>query len=144
MLVVVDTNVFVGACLGQGASAAVVAACLQGRLRPLMGAALLAEYEDVLGRTALFSRSRLDAGERSELLDIFLAHCRWTRIYYGWRPNLRDEGDNHLVELAVAGGADHICSHNLRDLKSHELTFPGLGLATPAQLLQLIKTQESP
>ncbi len=108
-----------------------------------MGAALLAEYEDVLGCTTLFSRSRLGADERSELLDIFLAHCRWTRIYFGWRPNLSDEGDNHLVELAVAGGADCICSHNLRDLKSHELTFPDLALATPAQLLKLIKPKES-
>ena len=145
MLVVVDTNVFVGACLGQGPSAAaVVAACLQGSCQPLMGAALLAEYEDVLGRAALFSRSRLGADERSELLDIFLACCRWTRIYFGWRPNLRDEGDNHLVELAVAGGADCICSHNLRDLRSHELTFPGLDLVTPAQLLKLIKAKEPP
>ena len=144
MLVVVDTNVFVGACLGQGASAAVLAACLQGRCQPLMGAALLAEYEDVLGRATLFSRSRLGAAERSELLDIFLGHCRWTRIYFGWRPNLRDEGDNHLVELAVAGGADCICSHNLRDLKSHELTFPGLALATPAQLLKRMKPKETP
>ena len=144
MWVVVDTNVFVGACLGQGPSAAVVAACLQGSCQPLMGAALLAEYEDVLGRAALFSRSRLDAIERSELLDIFLAHCRWTRIYFGWRPNLRDEGDNHLVELAVAGGADFICTHNLRRLNAHELTFPGLGLATPAQLFKLIKAKESP
>lgn len=144
MLVVVDTNVFVGACLGQGASAAVVSAWLRGSCHPLMGAALLAEYEDVLGRAALFSRSRLDADERSELLDIFLAHCRWTRIYYGWRPNLRDEGDNHLVELAVAGGADCICTHNLRDLQAHELSFSGLGLATPVQLLKLIKAKESP
>jgi len=68
----------------------------------------LAEYEDVLGRSALFARSSLDAVERSELLDIFLGRCRWTRIYYGWRPNVPDEGDNHLVELAVAGGAQAI------------------------------------
>jgi uncharacterized protein len=142
MLVVVDTNVLVGACLGQGASAAVVAACLQGRCTPLMAAALLAEYEDVLGRAALYRRSRLSAAEREELLDIFLAHCRWTRIYFGWRPNLRDEGDNHLVELAVAGGADCICIHNLRDLKAHELTFPGLALHTPAQLMKLLPNQE--
>jgi uncharacterized protein len=139
---VISTNVFVGACLGQGASAAVVAACLQGQCTPLMAAALLAEYEDVLGRTALYSRSRLDAAQRGELLDIFLAHCRWTRIYFGWRPNLRDEGDNHLVELAVAGGADCICTHNLRDLKAHELTFPGLALRTPAQLIKLLPNQE--
>ena len=142
MLVVVDTNVFVSACLGQGAASAVVAACLQGHGTALMGTALLAEYEDVLGRTRLFGRSRLNAVERAELLDIFLAHCRWTRIYFGWRPNLRDEGDNHLIELAVAGGADCICSHNLRDLRAHELTFPGLALVTPAQWLKLIKHEE--
>jgi hypothetical protein len=36
------------------------------------------------------------------LLEIFFSVCEWTRIYCGWRPNLPDEGDNHLVELAVA------------------------------------------
>ena len=144
MLIVLDTNVFVGACLGQGASAAVVEACLQGRLTALMAAALLSEYEDVLGRSRLFAKSRLNAGERDELFDIFVAHCRWTRIYFGWRPNLRDEGDNHLVELAVAGGADCIVSHNQRDLRSGELTFPGLRVLTPAQLLNGLKPQEQP
>jgi uncharacterized protein len=135
MLIVVDTNVFVGACLGKGPSSRVVEACLSGWFVPLMGAALLAEYEDVLGRAPIFAESRLRATEREELLDIFLASCRWTRIYYGWRPNLRDEGDNHLVELAVAGGADAIVTHNIRHLKMMELRFPGLAVATPAQLL---------
>ena len=130
-----DTNVFVGACLGTGASCRLVEACLAQRFRPLMGAALLAEYEDVLGRSPLFAKSRLSPAERSELLDIFLATCRWTRIYFGWRPNLRDEGDNHLIELALAGGASHIVTHNLRDLKSMELRFPGLAVVTPTQLL---------
>ena len=134
-MIVVDTNVFVGACLGTGASCRVVEACLAQRFQPLMGAALLAEYEDVLGRAPLFAKSRLSTVERSELLDIFLATCRWTRIYYGWRPNLRDEGDNHLVELAVAGGASHVVTHNLRDLKNMELNFDGLTVVTPTQLL---------
>jgi len=135
MLIVVDTNVFVGACLGKGPSSLVVEACLQGRFTPLMGAALLSEYEDVLGRGALFDGCRLSPRERGELLDIYLAACRWTRIYYGWRPNLRDEGDNHLVELAVAGGAEVIVTHNIRHLKTMELKFEGLAIATPAQLL---------
>jgi putative PIN family toxin of toxin-antitoxin system len=137
MLIVVDTNVFIGACLGQGAAAGVIDQCLTGRFVPLMGAALLAEYEDVLGRAALFQTSRLNTNERQELLDIFLAQCRWTRIYYGWRPNLRDEGDNHLVELAVAGGASAIVTRNMRDLRSMELKFPGLAVLTPTELLAL-------
>ena len=135
MLLVVDTNVFVGACLGKGPSSLVVQGCLEGRFVPLMGAALLSEYEDVLARKPLFETCRLSAAERNELLDIFLASCRWTRIYFGWRPNLRDEGDNHLVELAVAGGAEFIVTHNIRHLKSMELKFDGLAIATPAQLL---------
>ena len=79
---------------------------------------MLAVYEDVLGRAELFHESRLTSSERVELLDIFLATCRWTRIHFGWRPNLPDEGDNHLAELAVAGGASHIVTRNLRDLQN--------------------------
>lgn len=139
MLIVVDTNVFVGACLGVGASNAVVAACLRGEHTPLMGTALLTEYEDVLGREALFQNCRLNDAERAELVEIFLATCHWTRIYFGWRPNLPDEGDNHLVELAVAGGASRIVTRNLRDLGGRELKFPELVAVTPEQFLQEVK-----
>ena len=48
MIVVVDTHVFVGACLGTGAAADVIASCLRGEHVPLMGSALMSEYEDVL------------------------------------------------------------------------------------------------
>ena len=113
----------------------VIEGCLTGRFVPLMGAALLAEYEDVLGRPKLFETCRLSKAEREELLNILLASCRWTRIYFGWRPNLRDVADNHLVELAVAGCADTIVTHNIRHLRAMELKFPGLAVATPAQLL---------
>ncbi|MDD2365896.1 MAG: putative toxin-antitoxin system toxin component, PIN family [Desulfuromonadaceae bacterium] len=139
MKVVIDTNVFIGACLGQGASRAVIAACLEKKVTPLIGVALLTEYEDVLSRTDLFVRSRLNADEREELLDIFLATYRWTRIYYGWRPNLRDEGDNHLVELAVAGGAEYVVTRNLRDVARMELLFPDLKVVFPEILLKELK-----
>ena len=136
MLIVVDTNIFVAACLGAGASNEVVATCLRGEHAPLMGTTLLAEYEDVLGRAELFRKSRLSPPEREELLDIFLATCSWTRIYYTWRPNAPDEGDNHLVELAVAGGAERIVTRNLRDLRRLELKFPRLAAVTPEQFLK--------
>ena len=140
MLILVDTNIFVSACLGNGASNEVVAACLRGEHTPLMGTALLAEYEDVLGRAELFRKSRLSPAERAELLDIFLATCRWTRIYFGWRPNAPDEGDNHLVELAVAGGAERIVTLNLRDLSRLELKFPEIVAVTPGQFLKEMKS----
>lgn len=101
-----------------------------------MGTALLAEYEDVRGRPALFPRSRLNAGERAELLDIFLALYEWKTICFGWRPNLPDEGDNHLVELAVAGNARFFVTRNLRDLSRMELRFPGLRALSPEAFLR--------
>ena len=133
---VIDTNVFVGACLGTGAANRVIASCLTGAHTPLMGAALLAEHEDVLARAPLFVKCRLSAAERGELLDVYLATCRWTRIYFGWRPNLRDEDDNHLIELAVAGGATQVVSRNLRDLRGGQLKFPEIAVMTPAQFLR--------
>ena len=136
MKIVVDTNIFLGAYLGAGAANRVIAACLHGGATPLMGAALLAEYEDVLGREALFSRCRLSVTERNELLDIFLEVCQWTPIYFGWRPNLPDEGDNHLVELAIAGNARFIVTRNLRDLSRMQLRFPELRVSSPEDFLQ--------
>lgn len=140
MRIVVDTNVFLGACLGTGAANKVITACLKKQAVPLMGTALFNEYEDVLARTELFAASNLNQEERSELLDIFLAVCEWTRIYYTWRPNLPDEGDNHLVELAVAGNAKFIVTRNLRDVSRMELNFPNLIVLTPEAFLQELKS----
>lgn len=136
MRIVVDTNVFVGACMGVGASNRVVRECISGRLTPLMGTALLTEYEDVLARQSLFKGCRLTRIERDELLDIFLARCQWTRIFYGWRPNLPDEADNHLIELAVAGNAQKIVTRNLTDLQKGELQFRQIAIVTPEHLFE--------
>ena len=103
-----------------------------------MGTALLTEYEDVLARQSLFEGYRLGQSERDELLDIFLARCQWTRIFFGWRPNLPDEGDNHLFELAVAATAKKIVTRNLSDLQGGELKFKQIQVLSPERLLEEI------
>jgi putative PIN family toxin of toxin-antitoxin system len=134
--IVVDTNVFVGACLGAGASNVIVGACLEDRFVAIMGNALFAEYEDVLSRDALFAKSRLNRKEREELFDIFSAHCEWIRVYYQWRPNLKDEADNHLIELAVAGNAKCIVTRNMKDFATGQLAFPHIKILTPEAFLK--------
>ncbi len=136
--IVIDTNVLVAAMLRGGVSArAVIRACLQGHYRPLVGAALMAEYEDVLSRHSLFVHSPLQPTEREAVLDAMLSTARWVEVFYAWRPNLPDEGDNHLIELAVAGQASVIVSRNLRDLTRGELRFPGLQVLVPEQCLEV-------
>lgn len=136
---VLDTNVLAGAFLGRlGYNRRAIRACLEGRLQPLIGQALFCEYEDVLGRRDLFRSSPLSHGERQELFAAFLGVCEWVEVYFSWRPNLADEADNHLVELAVAGGAVAIVTNNIRRLQKGQLRFPDLRVLTPRALLREI------
>lgn len=140
MRAVIDTNVWLGAILSErGSNRQVLRKCLQGRVLPIMGQALFLEYEDVLSRDELFLKCAISKAERQELFDALLSVSEWVRIYFGWRPNLPDEGDNHLVELAVAGRADWIVSHNLRHLAKAELKFPGIGVVTPEAFLEVLR-----
>ena len=137
--VVIDTNVFTAALLSAaGSNRVVLRACLSGKAQPLMGAALFSEYEDLLARGALMEKSPLTVLERHQLFEAFISVCEWVRIYFLWRPNLPDEADNHLVELAIAGGADAIVTNNTRDVRRGELSFPRLQILTPAQFLKVI------
>lgn len=70
------------------------------------------------------------------MLDIFLASCEWTHVYFGGRPNLPDEADNHLIELAVAGRAGYVVTRNLRGFTRAELAFPGLRGVSPEDFLR--------
>lgn len=73
------------------------------------------------------------------MLAALASQGRWVTVYYGWRPNLPDEADNHLIELALAGGADAIVTHNIRDLERGELRLGGLRILTPSQCLEKYK-----
>lgn len=136
MIVVVDTNVFVSAVMGKnGASRQVIRLCLQEQLTPLMGNALFAEFKDVCARDALFDPKLISRTDRDELLDAFLSCCRWVPIYFLWRPNLRDEADNHVLELAVAGNAACIITANKRDFLRQEMKFPNIDIMNPIEFL---------
>ncbi|MBV7334122.1 putative toxin-antitoxin system toxin component, PIN family [Chloroflexi bacterium TSY] len=135
--IVIDTNVFVSALLNPfGKSAAVLELCFQGHYEPIMGTSLFLEYEDVLDREALFTRCLLDQDERQQALNDLLSISRWVRVYYTWRPNLKDEGDNHVMELAIAPPAMAMVTHNIRDFRHADLSFPEIRTLTPAQFVQ--------
>lgn len=138
--IVVDTNVFVGSMIrGSGDNRNVIRACLEDRLKPLMGQALFLEYEQVTGREGLFRKSPLSKMEREQLLEAFLSACEWVQVFFLWRPNLPDEADNHVLELAVAGGADFIVTNNVSDFRRSQLTFPEIRIVTPAEMTEALK-----
>ena len=82
----------------------------------------------------------------SEQTGMSLHHEMVCRLIYGDKaegrrlPNLRDESDNHLIELAVAAGAETIITANKRDFADSELLFPALRIETAGEFLDQRKT----
>ena len=135
--IVLDTSVFVSALLGAaGPARKLLRLCLEKAIEPQIGNALYLEYEDLLSRESLWSRCLLTAREREQVFNAYLSVCRWSEVYYLWRPNLPDEADNHLIELAVACGASHIVTFNLKDLARGELLFPDLKVVHPKAFIK--------
>jgi len=134
--IVVDTNVVISALLNPDtAPRAVLRACLSGVVTPLMGNTLFTEYEAVIRRESIFGDSVLSLDERLTFLEDLYSVCEWVSVYYLWRPNLSDESDNHIVELAVAGGAQGIVTGNTKDFENAVLRFPSVGIWTPQEFV---------
>ncbi|MES9903725.1 MAG: putative toxin-antitoxin system toxin component, PIN family [Sedimenticola sp.] len=136
-VVVVDTSILISALIGsRGPSREILRKCLLGDYIPLISNTLFSEYEAVSKRKQIRNLCPLTNDEITKLLNAFYGVCHWVPIYYLWRPNLVDEGDDFLIELALAGNATHIITNNIGDLKNAELKFPSLTIAKPEELLR--------
>lgn len=136
--IVIDTNIFTGALMrgDAGLNRKVLEMAFRDEIRPVMGDALYLEYESLLSRGHLYENSAFTAAERSAFFDDFCSICRWVEIHYRWRPNLRDEGDNHVVELALAAGSATILTWNIKDYRYPDL-LTDLSILTPAEYLRV-------
>ncbi|MGK7939606.1 MAG: putative toxin-antitoxin system toxin component, PIN family [Crocosphaera sp.] len=135
--IVVDTSVFISSLIGvAGPSRKLIRYCLRGDYQPLMGNALFCEYESVSKRSEIIEKTPLNMTEVNQLFKAFMSVCHWINVYYLWRPNLKDEGDNHLIELAIAGNGSYIVTNNIKDFRNSQLLFPHLSIVTPETLLR--------
>ena len=124
MKIVIDTSVWISALITKESKAReLLRLVFQAKLSPQMSEALFREYEDVMKRKKIQKSTPLTLLEQNELFEAYLSTCRWNEIYYLWRPNLKDENDNFVVELAVASGAEAIITYNIKDFKDAELIF---------------------
>lgn len=142
---VLDSNVLVSAFTsGKGASRELLREVLRGACVAAISVPLFLEYEDVLARPQVRRRCALSAPEQEQLFDAFLACTQLVEVYYRWRPNLRDESDNHVLELAVAAGGIPVVTFNRRDFTGGQLRFPGLIVQTPAAWLKAHRASQAP
>jgi len=133
---VIDTNVlYAGLYSASGASYRILRWIEQGRVTPILSTTLLFEYEEVLRR----SRDILGLSGRDveDVLDGLCSRGECRRIHFLWRPQLADPKDDHILELAVAGGSADIVTHNVRDFRA-SASF-GVRIIRPAELLGELK-----
>jgi len=104
--------VFVGRA--SGASAAILRTARQGRITLLVSVPLALEYEAICSE----AEHRLAAGLREREVEILLdavVAMEPVKTHFLWRPQLRDPGDEMVLETAVNGPADALVTFNVRD-----------------------------
>lgn len=116
MRVVVDTDVIVAAmCSPSGASAAILHTARQGRIALLVSVPLALEYEAICSKAEHRLAAGLSEREVEIFLDAVVAMAEPVKAHFLWRPQLRDPGDEIVLETAVNGRADALVTFNVRD-----------------------------
>jgi len=139
MNVVIDTNVWISALISKnGISREVIRWALLDKVAPQISTTLFLEYEDVMNREKIQTLCSLTIQEQKKLFQAFLSTCKWNEIFYLWRPNLTDEGDDFLIELAVASNSSVIITDNIKDIECGELKFD-IEVLTPKQFIERYK-----
>lgn len=136
MKVVIDTNVYIAALIKKDSKAReILRLAFYKKIFPQISEPLFLEYEDVMKRDDIKKYIPLSEKEQEELFQAFMSVCRWNKIYYLWRPNLQDEKDNFLIELAIASGAKTIITYNKKDFEHMQLSFD-IEIATPEEFIK--------
>lgn len=132
---VLDTDVVVAALRSpKGASAALLKQIDQGLVTLLLSIPLALEYEAICH----LAEHRLASGLSQQEVEVFLStligFAEPVDIYFLWRPQLRDPGDEMVLETAVNGQADSIVSFNRRDFGLAPKSF-GIEVLLPREAL---------
>ena len=112
---VVDTDVIVAAMRSpSGASAAILRTARQGRITLLVSVPLALEYEAICSEAEHRLAAGLSEREVEIFLDAVVAMAEPVKTHFLWRPQLRDPGDEMVLETAV-NRADALVTFNVRD-----------------------------
>lgn len=138
MRAVADTEVIVAAMRSPtGASAAILRAARDGKLRLLASVPLAMEYEAVCSETEHQVAAGLHADEVAVFIDAVLAIAEPVETHFLWRPQLRDPNDEMVLEAAVNGRADVLITFNVRDFGDVPARF-GIAVLLPRDALKRI------
>ena len=133
--IVADTNVFVTALRSQfGASYKLLSLIDKDKFKLNLSVPLALEYEEVAKR--MMGEIALNEQEIDDILDFVISNSNQWDIYYLWLPQLKDPGDDMVLELAVTANCNYIITYNVKDFKGIE-NF-GIEVMTPKEFLEMV------
>jgi putative PIN family toxin of toxin-antitoxin system len=133
--IVLDTNVLVAALKSsRGASFRLLSLVEHDRFTLHLSTPLVSEYEAVLKRGI----TALSAEEIDDIIDFLCSRAILNKIFYLWRPVLKDPDDDFVLELAVKANAA-IVTWNVADFKP--ATRFGVVVMTPREFLTSLEVQ---
>ncbi len=131
-LIILDTNVILSSLQSNKDKAfELISQVGTGMFDCAVSVPLILEYEAVL-------KNHLDKGiisdsDIEDFIDYLCTAGIKTRIFYLWRPYLKDQFDDHVLELAISAGAERVITYNKKGFRRAE----GLGIRiqTPREFL---------
>lgn len=117
--IVLDSNViYSGLRSRRGYSFKILELIPQDKFQINISVPLILEYELVL--TKFRKELGLTVQDVREFLDYICLIGKETKIYYLWRPFLRDPYDDHVLEVAVGSNSKSILTFNNKDFEGIE------------------------
>lgn len=133
--IVIDTNVVVSALRSKrGASHKLLTLLGPRKFEVNVSVPLILEYEK--GAKRSLCEIGLSGKDIDDILDYVCAAARHRKIFYLWRPYLRDPKDDMVLELAVSAGCDFIVTYNKKDFEGSNRF--GIKIITPQEFLKRI------
>ncbi len=133
--VVIDTNVLIAALeTKNGAAYKLLINLSNGYYLPNISVPLFIEYEAVAKRQDMLTG--LSSADINAILDYILSKSDIRKIFYLWRPYLRDPKDDLVLEVAVESQSEYIITFSKKDFSGVDKF--GISLSTPHEFMKEI------
>ena len=135
----IDTDVVVAAIRSRnGASAEIIRKVLNGEVGIGLSVALAIEYEAVATRKSHLAVGGMSESQVPLVIDSLISVATPVENHFRWRPQLRDQDDEMVLETATNGSASAIITFNRKDFAPAASRF-GIDILLPRQALETLR-----
>ena len=135
LLAIIDTNVLLSGLKSQkGQSFKLLQKLLNDEFEIAVSVPLILEYEAIL-KTKL-DRTIFSDEDIDSVINYLCKIGKQIKIFYLWRPFLKDTFDDHILEVALSANCKYIVTYNKKDFT--DVKQFGIEILSPYEFLERI------